>query len=508
MNRFTRFLFLAASVTALLSCHRREHVPLQTDTLRFAREKCLYVALENNFNDYFLFNGQPMGFGLEMLEGFSKNIGCDLVILPCQTLEEQWRMLEEGRADLIASNLNITEERTQKAAFTHPIYRTGQVLVQLDPLYSGDSAAFVQSMEQLAGKTVNVRRHSVFEETLRHYNDTVPPHEHIKITGSSRTEEELLHAVSTGRFPYTMVSQNKAFRFKMAHPQIDISLSVGETQDVAWALHPQSDSLLALANRWIDSMQKNKTIGYLYHKYYEIPYDKTVRSAKSGFRKIDSVNRYRKQIQWERLVDEGFLAQEDSLFFFNESPNSRSRDKHVHGNAGISPFDRLIKKYSRQVGWDWQLLASLIYQESQFRSYLVSSKGAIGLMQLMPPTARQYGITVRSGTEEQIAAGVRYLKSIYRALPKEIPEQEQRYFVLGAYNIGLGHILDARRLAQKHGADPNVWHHNVEDYLLLKSKPEYYRDTASRNGYANGKQAVDFVRKIETRAMHYRNLTK
>lgn len=501
-----RFFVLFLGV-AVLSAACRRHAP-EVDSLRFQKERCLYVALEPNFNDYFLFNGHPMGFGLEMLEGFSDYLGCDLVILPCQTLEEQWRMLKDGRADLIASNLNVTEERLRKAAFTHPIYYTGQVLVQLDTLYSGDSALFVHSLEALAGRQVTVRRHSVFEDFLIAYNDSVASKKRIKIAGSSKTEEELLHAVSTGKIPYTVVSRNKAFRFKMGHPQIDLTFSVGEPQAVAWALHPQADSLLALANRWIDSMQKNKAIGYLYHKYYEIPHHKTVRSAKSGFRKIDSVNRYRKQAQWNKLVQKGFLSREDSLVFFNEKQDGRRNDRHVHGKTEISPFDRLIKKYSRQLGWDWRLLASLIYQESQFRSYLVSSKGAIGLMQLMPSTAKQYGVTVHSGTEEQIAAGVKYIKSLYRALPDEIPEQERMYFVLGAYNIGLGHVLDARRLAQKYGADPNVWHNNVETYLRLKSKPEYYRDSVSRNGYANGKQATEFVRKIEERSRHYRNLTE
>lgn len=501
------FIFVLVSL-ALVACRERNHVPNTPDPLRFIKEKCIYVALENNFNDYFLFNGHPMGFGLEMAESFAGYIGCDLVVFSCQTLDEQWLMLEDGRVDIIASDLNITERRQQKAVFTHPIYETGPVLVQLDSLYSGEPAVFVHSLEDLAGKLVTVRRHSVFEELLVSYNDTVIPEKRIRISGSSRTEEELLHAVSTGKVSYTVVSQNKAFRFAMAHPQIDFGLSLGKQEPVAWALHPQADSLLALANRWLDSMRRVNTAGYLYHKYYEIPYHKTVRSTKSGFRKIDSVNRYRKQAQWERLVEEGFLSRDDSLFFFNESPGRKSKDKHVHGNVGISPFDRLLKKYSRQIGWDWRLLASLIYQESQFRSYLVSSKGAIGLMQLMPSTAREYSVTVRSGTEEQIEAGVRYIKSIYRSLPGDIPEQERVYFVLGAYNIGLGHILDARRLAGKYGADPNIWHDNVETYLRLKSKPEYYRDSLSRNGYADGRQAVDFVRKIETRYMHYRNLTQ
>lgn len=474
---------------------------------RFAREKVLYVALEGNFNDYFLFNGHPMGFGLEMLENFSDYLGCKLVILPSQTLAEQWKMLEKGQADIIASNINITEDRLKHARFTHPIYHTAQVLVQLDSIHLDNPACFVGSMKQLEGQTVWVRKHSVFEESIIRYNkeQSVQP---IRMKRSSKTEEELMYAVAHGDIAFTVASYSKAARFGLDHPQIDYGLCVDSSKAVAWALHPDADSLLSLANHWLDSMQQNKSIGYLYHKYYEIPYRKSIRSTKSGFRKLDSVNVSRKQKQWEKLLNEDLLSRHDSLYFFSTAQKRSINERHFHGKTEISPFDKLLQKHSRQIGWDWRLLASLIYQESQFQDHLVSSKGAIGLMQIMPSIARKYGITVRSGDEEQIAAGVKYIKSIYRSLPEEIPAQEQVYFVLGAYNIGLGHILDARRLATKYGANPNVWYDNVEKYLQLKSDPDYYRDTASRNGYANGRQAVDFVRKIDARYMHYRNLTK
>lgn len=507
MRQGVRFFIVFLFAVACLSCERQAAVHHKVDCTRFAKDKCLYAALEGNFNDYFLYNGQPMGFGLELLEGFADYIGCDLVVLPCQTLDEQWQMLDYGRVDIIASDLDITEERLKRAAFTHPLYQTEQVLVQLDSAYSGNGTSFVCSMEELAGKPVTVRENSVFEEFLRNYNHELPAEKRLKMEKSDRTEEELLHAVSVGDILYTVVSKNKAVRFKMAHPQINYDVMVGEPQTVAWALNLQADSLLDLANAWIDSMQRNKTIPYLYHKYYEISVSKTVRSAKAGFKKIDSVSHKRKRALWNDLIRDSVLTRKDSLFFF-ESASRTIKEKHVHGKVNISPFDRLLKKYSRQIGWDWRLLASLVYQESQFQHHLVSSKGAIGLMQLMPSTAKQYGITMRSSDAEQIAAGVKYIKSIYRSLPEGIPEDQQVYFVLAAYNIGLGHILDARRLAEKYGANPNIWRNNVEKYLLLKSKPEYYQDPACRNGYANGKQAVDFVKKIKNRYRHYLNLAR
>lgn len=489
------------------ACRKTPSLP-HPDPERFIKEKCLYVALESSPSDYFLYRGQPMGFELELIESFAGFIGCDFVILPGKSLAGQWEMLKDGRADIIASNLNITDRRLQEAAFSHPVYFTEQVLVQLQPAYMMDSSLYVTDWNMLAGKTITVRRHSIFEENLQERNKNLPEKEQIHIEGSAKTEEELLDAVSRGNMPYTLVSYNKAARFAITRPQIDFHLKAETAQPVAWAMRQDADTLLVLVNRWLDSLSHTGTIGYLYHKYYEISPEKTVRSVKSGFRKVDSVSLHRKMAQREMLVREGMLEESDSTFIFELQRKKPKKFSANVWNGGISPFDRLLKKYSRKIPWDWRLLASLVYQESQFESHLVSKKGAIGLMQMIPATARRYGITVRSSAEEQIEAGVKYIHAIYLSLPKEIPETEQAYFVLAAYNIGLGHILDARRLAAKYGADPNIWYNNVETYLELKSRAEYYRDTASRNGYANGRQAVDFVRKIDKRYMHYRNLAK
>ena len=127
-------------------------------------------------------------------------------------------------------------------------------------------------------------------------------------------------------------------------------------------------------------------------------------------------------------------------------------------------------------------------------------------MQMMPATARRYNITVRSGEEEQIKTGVRYIKSLYGFFPDSIAEPDRTRFVLASYNIGPGHVLDARRLAEKYGADANVWYGHVETWLLQLSKPEYYTDSVCRNGRAYGRQTVNFVKDIEERYLHYKNL--
>ena len=176
--------------------------------------------------------------------------------------------------------------------------------------------------------------------------------------------------------------------------------------------------------------------------------------------------------------------------------------------ARLSPFDDAIKKYAERLDWDWRLLASLIYQESNFFPDVVSWKGAIGLMQLMPDVAEKYDITLESSPEEQILAGVRYLQEIRRILPAEIPEEEHIQFMLAAYNVGLGHVLDARRLAVVNDKDPNIWFDNVDESLLLKHDRTIVRDSIIRHGYARGQETYNFVREIFERWHHYQNLIK
>lgn len=482
----------------------------QQTTRRHLDEKRLIVALESNSTDYFLYQGQPMGYHLEILQELAHHMGCQLEIIHGNSLTEQLDLLKTGKVDIIASNLNITPSRERFIEFSHPLYHTRQVLVQLKPDYLSDTASYITRVEQLQDKIVYVRHNSVFENTLKKLNRDYPRWNHIHIERSEETEEELLFQVSRGEIAYTIASESKASRFAQTHPQMDCHLPLSEPEPIGWAMRLYDDSLHLLVNQWIDSLSGTQDFKYLYHKYYELPFHKTVLSVESGFKKMDSVSDTRKREQWEMLVKEGLVDASDTSYMDQTYKRKHTGKKTKMSNLAITPFDPLLKKYSREIGWDWRLLASLIYQESQFQSHLVSKQGAIGLMQMMPSTARTYHITVRSSEEDQIKAGVAYIASLYKSLKKNIGDSiapsEMVYFVLASYNTGPGHVLDARRLALKYGADPNVWYGNVETYMGLKSDPKYYKDPECRNGYARGKETVDFVRKIDRRYMHYCNL--
>ena len=173
----------------------------------------------------------------------------------------------------------------------------------------------------------------------------------------------------------------------------------------------------------------------------------------------------------------------------------------------ISIYDDLFKKYAKEIDWDWRIIASLAYTESNFDTTAVSWAGALGLMQLMPRTARIMGMPegMEQNAEESIKAAVKYIGVMCDDYA-EIPKEERIKFVLAAYNSGEGHVNDARALAEKYGADKNLWTDNVEKYLLLKSNEQYFKDPVVKFGYFRGSTTYAFVREILERVERYEEL--
>ena len=171
----------------------------------------------------------------------------------------------------------------------------------------------------------------------------------------------------------------------------------------------------------------------------------------------------------------------------------------------ISPYDSLFRTYADTIGWDWKMLAAVAYVESKFDTVATSAVGAMGLMQMMPQTARAMGIPegMERDPDESVRAATYYFKYLSH-LFRRVPESERRYFVLASYNAGFGHIQDAMRLAEKYGKNRHVWNENVETFLRLKNDSIYYTDSLCRNGRFSGIETTLFVRKVEHKYSEYR----
>jgi membrane-bound lytic murein transglycosylase F len=177
-------------------------------------------------------------------------------------------------------------------------------------------------------------------------------------------------------------------------------------------------------------------------------------------------------------------------------------------SGSISPYDEMIKRHAPKVNWDWELLTSLIYQESHFNNKAIGWGGAFGLMQFMPTTGAKFGVDSTSSAEANIIAGTKYIKRLNKMWVSSVPDSLERIkFVLASYNVGPGHVQDAQKLAKKYSDNPAKWD-DVGYYLLNKSKPEYYNDDVVKHGYCKGHITFKYVNEIMSRYEHYKNIVR
>lgn len=172
----------------------------------------------------------------------------------------------------------------------------------------------------------------------------------------------------------------------------------------------------------------------------------------------------------------------------------------------ISLYDNIFKQYAIQCGWDWRLMAAQAYQESSFDPQAVSFMGAMGLMQLMPSTAREVGVSQSEvfNPTSNVRGAAQVIKKLNTRYAAIANADERINFILAAYNAGPGHLDDARALAKKYGKNPNVWLGNVDVFVLKMSDPEYYNQPDVKHGYFRGSETYDYVNSIRTRWSDYK----
>jgi membrane-bound lytic murein transglycosylase F len=372
--------------------------------------------------------------------------------------------------DLIAFNLTITKESQEIVDLTKPIKTIKKVLVQRKQencekmkLHEIEKQ-LIRDPAELIGKTIVVRHSSAYKQRLINLSEEVGGDINIVEASPELTTEDLIAQVSSGEIDYTVSDDNIANLNQVFYRNIDDKTELSLSQRIAWAIRKDNNEILSAVNHWLDSIKKTVDFAVIYKKYF--------------------TNRY------------AFKKRISSDYFSNTG-------------GGISKYDDLIKKYSELVGWDWRLSASLIYQESQFNPNTKSWAGAVGLMQLMPNTAKQFGVKNLKNPEQNLKGGFKYLAYLDNLWKETITDSTERIkFVLASYNIGPNHITDARNLTEKYDGDPNIWFDNVEVYLKLKSKPKYYNDEVVKRGYARGKETVKYVKEILERYDQYKQLIK
>lgn len=422
----------------------------------------LVVLTQSSTNSYFLYKGEPMGFEYELIASFAREIGVELEMRIANDINEIFDELQQGEVDLVAANLTVTSERNKRMAFTTPFLYSKQVLVQRKPSLHSNQTVLIRNLIDLAGKNVFVHRNSSFYSRLQNLSDEIGSPINIIEAPGVIDPEQLIRMVAEGHIDYTVADEHVAQLNQGYYPEIDIQTAISFPQKIAWACRKDSPLLLRTLNNWLQQSKQSARMAILHHKYFK--------STK---------------VQRERL------------------------ESHYSSLSGgkISPYDDLIKKYSVLLGWDWRLIAAQMAQESAFKPDARSWAGAFGLMQLMPQTAAQFGVDTSSTVEDQIKAGIHYMMWLNTYWENQIPDDEERIkFVLASYNVGLGHVIDARNLTENHGGDSMIWENHVDYYLRNKSASEFQNSEWVKYGYCRCEEPVEYVEKILNRYAHYTRL--
>ena len=435
---------LKVKVDEYLLAHQftRHRQQIFTDDLTGLKERRrLRMITRNNAMTYFIYRGQQIGFEYELMKRFASQHDLRLEIVIPNSHAELLSYLNEGRGDVVASAMTITEVRQEQAAFTQPYNEVSElVVVHAD----GDSIA---SLQDLAGRTIHVRASSSFYTTLMALQDSIKGLE-IALVPDNVETEDILAGVEEGLYDLTLCDSNLLDIERAYGRRLKAALSIKPTA-LGWAVRKNNSDLLAALNEYIKEEK-----GGLFFNIMKKRYFKSTRAV------------------------------------------ARAKDSMRVGLSGqLSPYDELAKKYASQYGQDWRLITAQMYQESRFDPAAVSWVGAQGLMQVMPSTGEDLGFTDLHEPQESIHAGVKYMHQLINRFDHKLPMEVRIRFALASYNVGYGHVLDARRLAREMGWDPNRWFGNVEQAMRLLSQPDYYE--RARYGFCRGGQPVHYVKNIQ-----------
>ncbi len=436
-----------------LGTSQRQPLIAKDDLPGIHSRKILRVLTRNNPATYFLWQGQLMGFDYELAKHFAKQhaLRAHMVVPPARSDLIPW--LLEGKGDLIAASLTISEKRAQQGlVFSHPYLTASEIVVTR----SNEPDGRLQHPKDLAGRTVAVRRSSNYWETLHQLQK-----DGIALTLLEAPEdletEEIIAKVAGGEFDLTVADSHILDMELTWREDIRAAFPLGDPRELGWAMRRSNSKLLHAVNQFM----KKEYRGLFYNM---------------------TVNKYFKNSRYIRRHTESRTGQTGSL----------------------SPYDELARQYAKQYGFDWRLIVAQMYQESRFNPDARSWAGALGLMQVLPRTAKSLGFKEVTTPEHGVEAGVKYLDWVRQRFDSNLPVDVRTWFALAGYNAGPGHVHDAQQLARKLGMNPSRWFGHVEEAIKLLAKRKYARK--ARHGYCRGTEPVKYVREIKERYEAYQQV--
>lgn len=438
-----------------LTTHRDARHLEDLDAIR--KRGVLRVITRNNSTSYFLYRGSEFGFHFELAKMLADELGVRLEMVVPRANRDVIPWLLEGRGDIAIAGTANDAPRIDRVAVTRPYLKSSLVVVA--PKARKDEFASLAGLSKI---TLLVPPSSSAMGRLRQLAQDENVSLDLKASLESLEPEDLLDRVATGKADAAVVSKRMADVELLHRDDLAIVYEVpGAPLESGFLVRKENPALFAAADDFLKRNYRGTVFNILYKRYHE---------------------------DTRRSQD--------------------ARDDEFRGDklGALTPWDDVFRSAAHDAGVDWRLLASQAVQESRLDPQARSSFGALGVMQIMPATAKELGVVDPLDPIESIRGGARFMKKLVeRYSDPQIELKDRVRFALAAYNVGPMHVRDARALATKEGLDPNRWFNNVEKALLLLSKPRYYQ--SAQFGYCRGEEPVRYVSQIQSRYDQYVALT-
>lgn len=431
------FSLLLVSLTFLIACGEAQP---HLEEIRERGE--LRVLSRYGPTSYYIKGESLAGLEYELAQRFAEHLNVKLKIIVPDNLGNMLHLIEQGKADIAAAGLTITPARKDIIRFG-PVYQ--EVTQQL--VYRQGTRK-PKNITALANGQLEVVANSSHVEQLLSHQQEVPE---LDWTENEELDSSgLLELLQLEMIDYTIADSNEIAANRPLFPELRVAFNVSEPQPLAWAMPLAEDgSLYNEMATFFQQLEESGELDRLIEKYY------------GHIRRFDYVD---------------------------------TRAIHRRILTHLPKFQPFFEQAALDHGFDWRLLAAISYQESHWDPKAVSSTGVKGLMMLTLATAKQMNIENREDPIQSIMGGAAYLSSIKERLPDSITNEQDRFWLaLASYNIGLGHVEDARVLTQKNGKNPNLWP-DVKEFLPLLAKKKWYEQT--RHGYARGGEPVRYIENI------------
>lgn len=411
---------------------------------KIQRNKTLNVALLNAPSVYYVGNDGVEGFEYDLLKNYADYLDVDLNITAVHTTKEALSLSKNKNIHIISAAITKTRKRKKELNFGPSYFEVQEQVICTRKMSRGKK--FPRNIEDLAGLHLIVGENTSYSETLKSLLDDGYD---INVTFTNEfSTDELLAQVASKKIDCTLVDSNIYAINLRYFTEIAFAFSISGREQLAWVFPQKSAYLKQDMYSWLNVYNQSGKMAQLKDRYYNY-----------------------------------------ELFF--DSYNTKMFYKRIKIRLG--QYKKYFKKYGKKYNIPWTLLASISYQESHWNLHAKSFTGVKGLMMLTKRTAKILGIKDRLNPQESIQGGTRHIKHMLKIVPRGVKNEDRLRFALAAYNVGMGHIYDARKVAKKLNYNPNIWS-DLKNVLPLLSQKKYYKNL--KYGYARGSESVKYVEAI------------